>query len=72
VSDPSPDERSPLRAAVAVAVSIALLVVLANLTRVGDLWWILVPLLGAWVVTVFLGAPLNAPPQFWRLRRLGR
>ena len=70
MSEPSPDERSPGRAAVAVALSVVVLVVVANLTRAGGWSWILVPLLVVWVATVYLGAPLNAPIQFHRLRRL--
>lgn len=72
MSQPSADEHSPGRAAVAAALSVVLLIVLANLTRMGGWAWVLVPLLAVWVATVYLGAPLNAPIQFHRLRRLGR
>lgn len=63
------DERAPARAAVATATAIALLMVLW-VFRLGGWSLLLVPLLGVWVVTVYLGAPLNAPIQFARLRRL--
>ncbi len=65
---PQPDERSPIRAATAAVLSVVLIILMWNLTRVGGWALLFTPLLAVWVVTVFLGAPLNAPIQFHRLR----
>jgi hypothetical protein len=70
VPDPSSDERSPGRAVLAAALSVVALVVLTTLTRTGGWALLLAPLLLVWVATVYLGAPLNAPIEFRRLRRL--
>ncbi|MDN5933050.1 MAG: hypothetical protein L0I24_18625 [Pseudonocardia sp.] len=64
-----PDEREPLRALAAVAISIAILVLIWNI-KFGAASLIVAPFLAVWVLTVFLGAPLTGRVQLERLRQL--
>jgi hypothetical protein len=62
-------DREPLRAAVAIALSIAVVVLVWNI-KLGAAALLLTPVLAAWVVTVYLGAPLTGRVQLERLRQL--